>query len=366
MLDHRSWERIARYALGECSAEEAVELRAWIEADPERRALAQELMRIADAAPAQEWDAEAAWRRFRATLEQETSSGVVALPSSKVRPIGAAAVHARGRTRRRWLAAAAIATLVAASSLFVWRQGLLEPTAGAVAVEDLRTVETRPGETAEIYLSDGTRVVLAAASRLRFPERFRGPRDVHLEGEAYFDVADVRRFPWTRKREFTVHTARAVARDLGTRFSVRAYPDADNTEVVVAEGAVALGPAPANPGVARSTSSEIVLSAGDLGRLDGSGVLSAIRGIDVEAYHAWIQGRLTFTDAPVGEVLDQFRRWYGVELRIGNAELARARLTATFAVDAPDEALKLLAVVLDARLERDGSTMVLYPNRSGR
>src|SRR5690606_28544647 len=184
MLDHRSWERIARHALGECSAEEAVELRAWIEADTERRVLAQELMRIVDAAPAQQWDAEAAWCRFRATLEQETSSDVVALPSSKVRPIRAAAVHARRRTGRRWLAAAAIATLVAGSSLFVWRQVLPEPTAGAVAVEDLRTVKTRPGETAEIYLSDGTRVVLAAASRLRFPERFRGPRDVHLEGEA--------------------------------------------------------------------------------------------------------------------------------------------------------------------------------------
>ncbi|HEY8477359.1 MAG TPA: FecR domain-containing protein [Chloroflexota bacterium] len=366
MLDNASWERIVRYALGECSAEEAIELRAWIEEDPERRALAQELMRIADAGPGKAWDAQAAWRRFRESVDESASPGVVVFPSPKVRPIGPYRVAARRRSVRRWLAAAAaIAALLAAGSTGIWRY-VLGPAAASVAVEDLRTVETRPGQTAELYLSDGTRVVLAPASKLRFPASFRGPRNVYLEGEAYFDVADVRRLPWTRKREFTVHTERAIARDLGTRFSVRAYPGAEITEVVVAEGAVALGPAAPESGDTRATAAELVLSAGDLGRLDGSGALTAVRGIDVDAYHGWMEGRLAFTDAPVGEVLEQFRRWFGVEIRLGSQALERARLTATFDVHAPTEALKLLAMVLDARLERDGETVVLYPRGSGR
>src|SRR5690606_23157199 len=143
----------------------------WIEADPERRALAQELMRIADAAPGKPWDASAAWRRFRASVGEGASPDEVALPSSKVRPIRPATAVAQRRGGRRWLAAAVIATLLATSSLVVWRN-VLGPASSVVAIEDLRAVETRPGETAEIYLSDGTRVVLAAASKLRFPERF--------------------------------------------------------------------------------------------------------------------------------------------------------------------------------------------------
>ena len=41
-----------------------------------------------------------------------------------------------------------------------------------------------------MVLADGTRVMLNAETRLRFPEAFGdGERRVFLEGEAYFEVA---------------------------------------------------------------------------------------------------------------------------------------------------------------------------------
>jgi transmembrane sensor len=382
MLDDATWERIARYALGECSAAEAVETRAWIEADPERMALAEELIRLADAGPTAIWDARRAWQRFSATMGVHAASPEAAEPAaarqaehSEPPPAaGEAAVrgelsrHAARRrhaSRRRWLVAASVAAMLLASSAVTWRLTRESAPAAMAAAEDLRTVATQPRQTAEVYLSDGTRVVLGPASTLRFPARFRAAREVQLEGEAYFDVADEKRLlPW-RKRDFTVRTERAVVRDLGTRFSVRALPGSTSTEVVVAEGAVSLAPATrdAQP---RPVADSLILTQADLGRLDADGGLTVVRGVDVAAHHAWLEGRLVFTDTPVAEVVAQFRRWYGVDLRLGDDALAAERLTGAFETASAAEALELLAITLDARLERRDGVVVLHRERRGR
>lgn len=363
MIDDKSWQRIARYALGECSAEEAVETRAWIDADPARRDLADELVHLVDSGAPPAWNADSAWQRFRATVAQEDSTPIA---DPTVIPLSAARRRLRQeqpRRERRWIAAAAAAVVLLASSLVTWHY--MAGPGSDVAVEDFRSVATRSGQTTEIYLSDGTRVVLAAASTLRFPERFRGDRSVYLEGEAYFDVAADDRLPFLPERDFTVHTERAVARDLGTRFSVSAYPTSSTTDVVVEQGAVALAAAGDLDGDARD-GEELVLSAGDLGRLDEAGTLTAVRGVDVQSLHGWMGGRLVFTDAPAEQVAAQFERWYGVRLQFADSALAHARLTATFDTDAPDEALDMLAVLLDAGYEREGPVTVLRRNHSGR
>src|SRR5690606_3336068 len=58
------------------------------------------------------------------------------------------------------------------------------------------------GKKFEVALSDGTHVHLNAGSSLRYPVRFlsQEPRDVFLDGEAYFTVAP------DAVRPFTVHT----------------------------------------------------------------------------------------------------------------------------------------------------------------
>lgn len=353
MLDVESWDRIARYALGECTAAEAVATRAWIEADPERQALADELIRIADAGPTAIWQARDAWRRFSA------APLIPIAPTSRPAP-RPLLQHIPGRAARtrRWLGAAAAAVLLVGASTIVWQ--LEQRTDDAVvAPEPLRTITTRPRQTAEVYLSDGTHVVLGAASSLRFPSRFGTARDVHLEGEAYFDVAA------ESKGRFAVHTAHAVTRDIGTRFSVRAYPGSAATEVVVAEGVVTLKPV-ADSGASRPVTDSLILAEADLGRLDTSGALTVVRAVDMDAYLGWMHGRLVFADAPLREVLPRLGHWYDLDLRLGDPALAGERLSAILEIESPDEALTLLAAALDVRIERRDRTVVLHPNRRAR
>ncbi len=356
MIDHESWQRIARYALGECTAEEAVTTRAWIDADPTRRAVADELIQIADASPTPIFDSAHAWQQLRGTLTEQEAA------PPRVQPLRVTPFQQPLRRGRQWLLAASIAFAVLATSVVTFQLLRSPSSPEVVALEQLRTITTQQRQTAEVYLNDGTRVRLGPASTIRFAERFGKTRDVWLEGVAYFEVAEEERGWLRRERPFAVRTSHGIVRDIGTSFAVRAYEGSTTTEVVVAEGAVALAP-PARDVPARAVADSLLLSAGDLGRLDARGSLTIERGIDVAAYLAWMQGRLVFTNAPIAEVLTQFQHWYGLDIQLGERALADARVTATFDVRSPNNAINLLTAVLDARTVRSGNTLILHRNR---
>ncbi len=368
-MDAESWNRITRYALGECTASEAIHTRAWIEQDPERKALAEELIRLADAGPTSLWNARAAWQRFSTPVEQERPAveRQAAEPSTRrvSRPLFVGAAGGSiGGGRRWWIGmAAAAAVILGVFTELVWHPGR-RPEQVAAVPAPLRAAVTKRGQTADIYLADGTHVFLGAASTLRFPTTFAATRDVSLEGDAYFDVVH------DAARPFSVHTAHAIARDIGTKFGVRAYPGTAATEVVVAEGAVALKratqPTAASPTstASRASADSLLLTQADLGRLTPNGELALTHRVDVERYLAWMQGRLEFANTPMRDALPQLSRWYDVELRLGDPSLADARLTASLQIESLSEAVKLIAAALDARAERHGRIVTLYPQHS--
>ncbi len=96
-------------------------------------------------------------------------------------------------------------------------------------------VNTRPGQTKEIRLEDGTRVWLGPGGSLRYPERFTGDyREVEVSGEAFFDVSRDGEHPFIVKSRFL------KIKVLGTSFNVNTYEDRDYATVTVATGEVAV------------------------------------------------------------------------------------------------------------------------------
>ena len=87
----------------------------------------------------------------------------------------------------------------------VIRQEAVASRPGGDTVRYGEIMVPRGGEY-RMVLADGTRVMLNAETRLRFPEAFGdGERRVFLEGEAYFEVAKERERPfWVDFREGTV------------------------------------------------------------------------------------------------------------------------------------------------------------------
>jgi transmembrane sensor len=74
---------------------------------------------------------------------------------------------------------------------------------------------------------------------------------------------------------------------------------------------------------------------------------------------AWLQRRLVFREAPMSEVIDAFRRWYGIELRIADTSLVSRHLTASFSGETPQGALEVIRLSLGAEIEQRGDTAIV-------
>lgn len=330
--DERLYLLLDRYLAGEASAAEAEAVRRWLADDPEHGLLLEDLRIIKRVATerAPESSADAAWATAVTTLE--------VAPQPRV-------------SRRVLVGALAAAALVIA---LIGVGGVLR------RAPQWSEYTTAAAHRAVIRLRDGTQVTLAPKSRLRYaPDHGKTHRDVYLDGEAYFQVTRDTQHP------FRVHTPGSVTEDLGTAFVVRSFADRGATEVVVAEGRVALwrtalaavsGARNAGP----DASPALVLGARDLGRLDGSGVATLQHGVDVGRYLAWTKGMLAFDGTPLGDVMLTLERWYNVEIRLADSTLAARRLTATFTNEPIDLVLKRIALTLGLRVERaDGSVFLL-------
>ena len=265
-------------------------------------------------------------------------------------------------TRRShvWLpwAVAACLVLGAAFSLYLVGSHHADTAAAAPA----REVVTRRGERATFNLTDGSRVILGAESRLSIPVEYNragAARELHLEGQGYFVVTH------DGLRPFRVNTSLGIAEDLGTEFVVTTYPEARGMRVVVASGKVALR----QPTSGRTPSADslplVTLSPGDLAWLDSAGT-ATVRRVDPAAYVAWTEGALVFNGTPLGEVIPQLARWYDLDIHLADNSLATRRLTATFRDQSVSQVLDLLALSLDLKVERNGRAVTLRPSSPSR
>jgi transmembrane sensor len=365
-------ERLTRYIAGQCPPEEAADTQRWIAADPARweRFLALErAWRAAGDAPPR-WDADLAWSTLAAARRgsRDRRGGGTTTPAPRVEtpppppPLGlwsSAAPRARPRVRALRLAAVVV---LAAVGAWLWTRAPAAPAPPAPA--PLQEVATARGQRATIRLGDGSRVMLGAATTIRYPRGFGAGarRDVYLDGEAYFEVAH------DPARPFAVHTARGTAEDIGTAFVVSAYPETHALEVVVASGAVALRRAPASPRDARTIADgdapALTLQQGELGRLDSTGAATRRRVDDITPYLGWTAGELVFRGTPLRDALPAIGRWYDLDITLADTSLGRRRLVATFGRQPASDVVRLLALAIGARYERDGRSVVLRPRRA--
>ena len=302
---------------------------------------------------------ELAWARIAARLERPTGRRETPYAAPWDGPAIRVSARRRGSPRilvgafapraGRWaipLTACAMLLLAAAGVRMVDLAGNPVP---AGTVTTMRRVTTTRGQRAEIRLDDGTQVTLGVASRLEFPSDFgTSARDVYLDGTADFRVVH------DTTKPFTVHTANAVTRDVGTRFVVRAYPTDGSTEVVVSDGSVAFGAPDA------AIAHDAVLVKNQMGLLAAGTSTVSVRHVDPSAYTAWMQGQLVFRDAPLSAVVRELGRWYTTPVKLGDSSLRTMPFSASFGAESLREAVATLTTVLPLRAVRRGNVVVLY------
>jgi transmembrane sensor len=324
------WKAIDRYLAGDASPEEERDVREWIAADPSRGEVLQHIRAAHGDHPDEQWDVDAAWAKFSARPQR-----------TRPRPLSVS----------RWYtgvpARIAAALLITVGGYAAFRN--LSPTPPASRDNASAELTAPNGQRVTATLGDGSRVVLNAGSRLRYsPDIQRASRDVYLEGEAYFEVTH------DTRRPFRVHANGGVAHDLGTRFTVRAYPEMTRIDVAVVEGKVSLRRDQDTP------SDSIVLQPGQLGRLSASDQPVVIPGADVSAYTGWTSGTIVLENVTLGEAIPQLERWLDVDIAVPDRALASRRIFVRFRDETAEQALDALSLALGVRYERAGRVITLH------
>ena len=185
------------------------------------------------------------------------------------------------------LAIAACIAVLLAVGLYVWQQPI--------------TTRAPYGEMARVVLPDNSEVELNSGSTLTYARSFSGDtRRVHLNGEAFFDVAKA-------GTPFVIETFNAQVTVLGTSFIVRAWPD-DNqarTVVSVVTGIVEVM-------AKTSPDKTIQLEAGEAAHVAAATPASMPAHLDETL--AWRSGRFVFINEPLGVMFDEIERRYGIEI----------------------------------------------------
>lgn len=167
---------------------------------------------------------------------------------------------------------------------------------------------TLPGQKLTFKLPDGTLVKLNAASTLRYTQPIdSSKREVHLEGEAFFDVAkDV-------NRPFIVHTNEMSTTALGTSFNVSAYSVENSHKISLLTGRVVVE----NTSKKGKNESKILLPGDQIIYSRNNNDFQKIS-FDLELETAWSNGIIMFEDTNFKSVILTLERWYGVHFEIIN------------------------------------------------
>lgn len=343
-----NWSLLYKYVAGICTEKEHNDIKTWLSSDPSHKTVLEDVKKIWETSDFlgmdhvdDHLDLENEWARMQQKMQSTGAPKQLKLQKYQ-------RSYDKSGTKRSkevvWqisrvaaLIALTIGVAYLMSQFFYNDQYDLAETES-----ELREIYTEPRQLAGVTLRDGSRVNLSVDSKIRLSESFNAnSRTVYLDGQAYFDVNH------QPDRPFIVKTGNTEIKVLGTGFSVRAYPDDSNIQVVVQSGSVAL-----NSNLDTSTES-VVLKAGELGEMDvESGFVNVIQ-VDVKDYLGWLEGRLVFKDAKLTHVSRDLERWFGVEFYINDEALKSRRLTAVLDNRSLRNVLDVISVSMELYYEYD-------------
>lgn len=187
-----------------------------------------------------------------------------------------------------------------------------------------------PGVRTEFQLPDGSTGVLNSESRLKYAVNFSSNRTVHLQGQAYFEVVKDKKHP------FDVATDKIEVQVLGTKFSVLAYPDQANEEVVLKAGKVKVSGVDQKPLAMLSPDQQFVL--------DKENRKYYTKDVNAARLTSWIDGKLVIQNDRFEDVAARLSRWYHVDIEIKDQKLKDYKYYGTFENESLDEVLRLIAL----------------------
>ena len=200
-------------------------------------------------------------------------------------------------------------------------------------------IHTDLAEHTTIHLPDQSEVTLNAESSLVYNERnWDEDRSLKLEGEGFFKVA--------KGKTFDVNTNAGVVSVLGTQFNVKQRNNI--FEVICFEGLVAV----------TYNNTQTKLYPGDTFLLvNGKQIVNEK---EEKQQPTWITGESSFRSIPLGEVIDELERQYGVQM-VFEKDLINTKtfFTGRFTHKNLDIALKSITLPLHLEYRKEDNSIIL-------
>lgn len=207
------------------------------------------------------------------------------------------------------------------------------------------TIIVPPGQRINLILADQTNVWLNSNTKLEYPTQFsKKNRTVHLDGEAYFEVAS------NKKSPFIVKTSSGDIQVTGTRFNLEAYSKMKTFETSLFEGGV---------DIYKDNKKLVALKPNEKSNLkEGKLVVSAIT--DTDEY-LWRSGLIAFNDKKLADILLSLEKYFDIDIKINSNNLPRHTYSGKFRqADGVDYALRVLQRSIKFNYERDDVTNTIY------
>jgi len=331
-------ELLAKYLNNEVTPVEKSEVEAWIIQSEENREELEQIRKMLDSVDAfykaEDFNSVAAWQKVHAKMHT---------PQSRVIQIN----NVKKEVISRFYKVAAILVfavlLGSAGYYFGFRNKVTEVYTEIISAEK-QVIK-------EYLLPDGSVVALNSNSKLVFPQSFTGDtREVTIYGEAFFNVKP------DASKPFIINAGNAQVKVLGTSFNVKAYPENETVEVVVATGKVEVS---GKTGSNLNDNSRILLIPGEKGIVTKTGSVTAKMENNNQNYLAWKTHHFVFNEVALSEVIASLESTYHVDIEVAQPELNELKLTAHFENKPIDFVLNVVRLTFNLELSEENEHFTL-------
>lgn len=192
-------------------------------------------------------------------------------------------------------------------------------------------VSTAKRERANITLPDGTQVTLNFDSKLGYkPKSYnREERNIHFEGEGYFQVAQNENCP------FIIDSEGLQVKVLGTTFNLFVRRTSANAELFLEEGSVSF--------TSVKTGKSVTLLPNQMAILEyNTGKITVNSNVEKERTVAWLHGELIFRNEKFATVIQTIEQNYGMKITLPDDSYALDLFTGSLPVSDINEVLDIL------------------------
>lgn len=205
------------------------------------------------------------------------------------------------------------------------------------------------GSVSEMYLPDGTHIFLNSGSELKYSvDGTKGRREVFLNGEAWFEVAKM------KKKPFLVHTPLYDVKVTGTTFNIKAYKDENEVATTLEQGSVEVISSPN-----LQLGKEIVMAPGEQLVYNKSCNTVRIQQVNTKWYTSWKDNKLVFINMSVKDLRVLLERKYGVDIEIEDQGILKYHYDGTLKDETILEVLDIIKHTLPIEYKVVGQKIVI-------